>query len=544
MQISKENIETFLMDMSYNTHFEFLEEGAQKDELTKIAEKRGIKLPCHDLAVFKGRYAYVDRMNKNKCILPKEEVEKALTTLVGKAVDFDHLRKNVVGYWVDGKIEGDEIIAYGIFFKGNFTTEYEDIKKMMTDDVLAISFEAWGNRNFGANGAYSLTDIEFAGGALLIKTEPAFPGSEVMEMSNKGKVLEMAKVMTPPANFLHTGDIPIPEKKELEQSRYHMMDIQSIARQLAEVDCLNCSEVGFVDVHNIDFFNNKASVKCLKCETEMAIDLVPSSVITKKGKKIKEIKKNEIPCHTDDTEESALAPLDKTESNENQEEQNKMKGLIEKYKDAVVRAVFQAAARETVQRELADEELALAYSVVDYKAQKRAGTLAETRSLQDLKGQSTASPTSLLSANILDEDIITAISEVVQAKIEVKPIVNEELAKISKELDETKKLLSEAQAQLAEIEKAKMAAQVKTRRDELGEEFAKDLKDEEIMNEDKFAIAQLKKENAELKKGTAPVVTPADLTKGSADKDINTEKTSRSKVKELAFGKSSEKEDK
>lgn len=541
--ITRENIEVFLQDMSYHTHFEFLEEGSQKDELTKIAEKRGIKLPCHDLAVFKGRYAYVDRMNKNKCILPKEEVEKALTTLVGKAVDFDHLRKNVVGYWVDGKIDGDEIIAYGIFFKGNFSTEYEDIKKMMTDDVLAISFEAWGNRNFGANGAYSLTDIEFAGGALLIKTEPAFPGSEVLELSRQGKVLEFAKVMTPPAVFLHTGEVPNKAREEfLSQSRYYMYDIQTIARQLAEIDCLNCSEVGFVDVLNIDFSNNKANVKCLKCETEMAIDLIPSSVITKKGKKIKEIKENEVPCHTAET---VLATLDKTESNETQEEENKMKGLIEKYKDSVVKAIFQAAAKTTLQRELADEELTLAYSVVDYKAQKRAGTLTETRSLQDLKGQSTASPTSLLSANVLDEDIVSAINEVAAAKIEVKPIVNEELVNMAKQLDETKKLLSEAQAKLDEIEKAKMAEKIKALRDELGEEFAKDLKDEDIMNEDKFAIAKLKKENSELKKATvkaAPVTV--DLTKGSVDKDINAEKTSRSQVREFAFGKSSDKEDK
>lgn len=222
-----------------------------------------------------------------------------------------------------------------------------------------------------------------------------------------------------------------------------------------------------------------------------------------------------------------------------------MKGLIEKYKDSVVKAIFQAAAKTTLQRELADEELTLAYSVVDYKAQKRAGTLTETRSLQDLKGQSTASPTSLLSANVLDEDIVSAINEVAAAKIEVKPIVNEELVNMAKQLDETKKLLSEAQAKLDEIEKAKMAEKIKALRDELGEEFAKDLKDEDIMNEDKFAIAKLKKENSELKKATvkaAPVTV--DLTKGSVDKDINAEKTSRSQVREFAFGKSSDKEDK
>jgi hypothetical protein len=546
--MSKSRIESFLKDMTYHTHFEFLEEGKQKDELTKIAEKRGIKLPCHDLAVFKGRYAYVDRMNKNNCILPKEEVEKALETLNGKAVDFDHLRKNVVGYWVDGKIDGDEIIAYGIFFKGNFATEYEDIKKMMEGDVLAISFEAWGNRNFGANGVYNLTDIEFAGGALLIKTNPAFPGSQVIEMSNQGKILEFAKVMTPPEQFLHTGDMP----KKIEESRYHMYDIQSIARQLAEVDCLNCSMKGFMDVQHIDFANNKAAIKCLNCESEMAVSLTPDTKLTKKGKKIKQIKENEIPCHAT-----------KTNGNENQEEDKTMKGLFEKFTVSTVKTIFQEIAKVTINRELSDVELNLAYSLTEYTAQKRAGTLSETRSLLDIKGKSSASPTSLMSAEILEDDIKTAITEVAKdtelenaKKTETEKAAeeatkklkeaegNEKLVQALKELEDTKKVLAEAQAKLAVIdaEKAEAAKKakeiaIKTRRDELGEEFAKTLNDEDIMNEDKYTIAKQNKVIAALQKGEKVDMVKLDLTKGSADKEVKPEAESRKKIRELAYGK-------
>ena len=40
----------------------------------------------------------------------------------------------------------------------------------------------------------------------MIKTKPAFPGSEVLEISNKGKIVEMAKILTPPTSFIHSED--------------------------------------------------------------------------------------------------------------------------------------------------------------------------------------------------------------------------------------------------------------------------------------------------------------------------------------------------
>ncbi|KKL17039.1 hypothetical protein LCGC14_2489550 [marine sediment metagenome] len=123
-----DKITQFLKDISYNSKYEFLDEGKHKDELSAIANKRGIKLPAHDLAVFKCTYGFVNRQNLNGCTLPKAEVERTLNTLVGKAVDFDHMRKRVVGHWIDAKLEGDEIIAYGIFFKGNFQDDYDLIK--------------------------------------------------------------------------------------------------------------------------------------------------------------------------------------------------------------------------------------------------------------------------------------------------------------------------------------------------------------------------------------------------------------------------------
>jgi len=196
-------VESFLKDLTYNSKYEFLDFGANKSELEEIGAKRGIKLPAHDLAVFKCIYAYLNKKNLNNCTLPAEEVASALDTLVGKAINFDHLRKNVVGHWIDAKIDGDKIITYGIFFKGNFREDYELVKKLFDSGNLAISFEAYGNREYAKDGSYSLKDIEFSGGALLIKTSPAFPGSNMLELANQNtRVLEFAKVMSEPTVFV------------------------------------------------------------------------------------------------------------------------------------------------------------------------------------------------------------------------------------------------------------------------------------------------------------------------------------------------------
>jgi len=177
--------------MTYGTQYIFLDEAKDKDELQKIAKKRGMVLPSPDLAIFKGKYAFVDQANKNGCTLPKEEVEKALDTLVGKAVDIDHFRKNVVGTWLDAFIEGDTIYTYGSIMKSNFAEEYSEFRNKMEGGKCKISFEAWGNRRFKDTHdelkGYDLLDIHFAGGALLFNTIPAFDNAEVLEFA---KVIE------------------------------------------------------------------------------------------------------------------------------------------------------------------------------------------------------------------------------------------------------------------------------------------------------------------------------------------------------------------
>ena len=335
-------IELLLKDITFNSRYEFLEK-SKIDEVAEIAKKRGIQLPAHDLAPFKCIYAFTDRKNLNGCTLPEDEVKRALKTLVGKAIDFDHVRQRVIGHWIGAKLENGTIIAYGVFYKGNFPEDYKLVKDLMKKGKLKVSFEAWGNREFNNDGSYSLNDIEFSGGGLLLATKPAFKDAEVIEMAanianGKERILELAKVCTEPECYIkeqggyncscpscgYKATIPdgehcseydygngagkcpkcgatmrranrpgigrgqITEKAKL----YFPDDSLLIQRIIGEIkECPYCKvESPIFDISLIDLENDKIKAKCTNCGAIIEIDLEPNTEVVKKGKKIKEVK--------------------------------------------------------------------------------------------------------------------------------------------------------------------------------------------------------------------------------------------------------------
>jgi len=256
--------------LTYESKYRFLEAGKDDVELKEIGKKYGLDLPSPDIAVFKGLYAYVELENKNKCLLPKEEVEKALTTLRGKAVDIDHLRRNTVGTWLGAELVGDEIISYGTFWKENYSEEYDEFKDMMEKSGVAISFEAWGDREMKDDNSYNLTNIHFAGGALLKDTKPAFAGAGV---------LEFAKVM----------DTGMTNKKDIEKARYYTFEMESIWNRIYDIENPITKQKGMWDIQSIDFINNKVVVQDMSEEsgTILEVDLTPR--VKETTKEIKQI---------------------------------------------------------------------------------------------------------------------------------------------------------------------------------------------------------------------------------------------------------------
>ena len=498
-------IEILLQDMTYNTQYEFLEYAANKDELDNIAKKRGIRLPSKDLAIFKSRYAFVNRQNKNGCTLPKEEVEKALDTLVGKAVDFDHLRKRVVGHWIDATLKGDEILAYGAFFKSNFDEDYEVIKELMKKGNLAISFEAWGNREMKDEG-YNLTDIEFAGGALLLKEEPAFPGSQMLDMA-RTKVLEFAKVMIPPRNFIHTGEIK-------------MIDFENFTGAEEELE----NQI-------IDFEGETEESKKLTYKERKDIsDDMFAVVVTVKNKITGEPRKIIMfPIHDPAHVRNALARLPQ--------------------------------ATETLNK------LGVSPESVKKKILKRARELNMTSLLERYKGEMEEI---VMEEKIKAlETEIASLKATLEEKDKVIVSKDEEITKSNQVIETLKKESEAAKVKIEEIQKdvekkiqeAKAEAiKLTQRRNELGD-FVKDIKDEDLLDDAKYENLKLKKtlkekdeEIAALKKKKKKKDEEGDgddnddsddendnndegNEKGSKDKNI-TDKTKqrKEKIRNIAFG--------
>ena len=142
-----EDLKIFLQDLTFNSEYKFLEKGTDDAEIEAIAKNNGIDVG-NDLAIMKILYAYTDRFNKNGCRLPKSEVIKALGSIKGRILDEDHLRKAVRGFMIEGKVVGSTIMVYAAFFKSSFPERYVLLKEMISQKELAVSFEAYGKRNF------------------------------------------------------------------------------------------------------------------------------------------------------------------------------------------------------------------------------------------------------------------------------------------------------------------------------------------------------------------------------------------------------------
>lgn len=512
------NLELFLREFTYGAKYEFLDESKNKDELNEIAQKRGIKLPCHDLSIFKCTYAYLDSANKNGCILPKQEVEKALDTLISKAIDFDHLREKVVGHWVDAKIEKDKIIAYGVFYKGNFSEDYDLIKEMMTKDILAISFEAWGTKEALDSGEYNLNNIEFAGGALLIKTNPAFPGSKVIEMSNQERVLEFASFMKAPTEFLHKSeDKPMKKNERMEKSRLYLDQIQAVYDVLASVECPSCKEKSLGSLEMIDLELQIVRVKCWTCDAIVKADLTPAVELIKKGKKIE---KSDILVTIENNEGNNKMKEEKGTSLNEKVNTQKQQFTVKCDKCA---SVFQSEVRGESTQCIACGGTTTTVGIAAHGVP--AHVKEEEKGMKEKIEQ-------------LEKELSTLKKEITE-KSDALTKATATIGELKKESEEAKvKIEKIEKAKDEEIEKAKVdAIKVTERKTELGEDFSKDV---DLLDDSAYDLAKAKKQlsekDAEIAslKENKPIVT--DLNKGSEDKNADDDiKTKHSRVHNMAY---------
>ncbi len=479
MKIKSNELDSFARELSFSSEYRVLDNASDKEELIKIAEKTGLALPSPDMAIFKCKYAFTDQRNKNGCKLPKEEVAKSLNTLAHKPIDIDHLRKNVIGHYLYAELIDDTIYAYGSIYKDNFKEEFAELEALMNKGMLKTSFEAWGTKEPIDNRTYELKDIVWAGGGLLVDTEPAFSEAGVMEMAKK-RVLEFAKVMEAPKTFIRESGVKkeIANEKEtayLEKARFWVYDVDLFMRMMGEVICPGCGENYCQDINSIDFKNGIVLSQCYMCEAKVSSSITPKSEVTtanamkviSSSKIVEEVKKEEVKeTISNSTNKSSI----------NSEEENKMEEKIKLLEQEVAKVAEQLKAK--------DAEIATLKSQVEETNKK------------------------LEEANKQVEEANSGVEAVKKEK--------EEAVKVAKEL----------------------ATLVANRRAELGAEFSKDLSDEDIASDVKFENAKLKKENAELKAGkkveTKTSTENASLTVGA--KETETEiSAKRNRIREFAF---------
>lgn len=532
-------IKLLFEDLTYGATYEFLEEGKNKSELDEIAKKRGIVLPSPDLALFKCTYAFTDRENKNGCTLLHDEAIRALDTLAMKEIDIDHSRRRAVGVWLDAKIKGNTIIAYGAFWKYSFKEEYKDMKKQIEEGILSVSFEAWGKRTYKSSRSYDFSNIHFAGGALLSRNEdPAFDGAEVLEfasvMADKKMVVcqhckkefdyskqmeyRPGSVKCPHCQAILNQDggvIKIPQIKDFSvrcpACKSPDNDITEVKDEYTVIHCNNCNRnwklkfskqietykklkldavstglapcpsCGHEVVYGTLMSSKKLDLRCGKCGLKFPYDLS-----NRRNRRITEI--SEI------LESAKEEDLEKKE--QNMAKEKKEKATVE---DKDLKAKEASEKKEEPKPEVAKLE--------KYKA----GILKFAKIIKDLRKR---------------------VAEYASATHQYEV----ELASFK---EKSKKDIEEANAKAETVKAFYMenAKKIYERRQELGEEFSKGMKDEDILDEVKFENATLKKQladkkDADIENANKDNKKDEDLTVGangnvdSREKDISTRRKS------------------
>lgn len=273
-------VEIFLQDVKKNSEVIILEQASkERKELIEIARKRGIIITKDDkdLGVVKGIYCFTDLKNENNQQVPTDEIIKALPGIVGKAMDVDHLREQIVGFFIgyDFIMKEKKAIAYAVFFKSNFPKLWEKINKLHGKKKLSFSFELWADKNKRKildNGVEELHSISVAGGALVLEegdTRPAFPEAKILNLAMEdykktidNKYLVYAsqhkddEIITCKNGICTTNKI---NKAETIAPEKTSEETKPITENIPTIKCQNCEE-------NIVVSFPQNEIKCPKCK--------------------------------------------------------------------------------------------------------------------------------------------------------------------------------------------------------------------------------------------------------------------------------------
>jgi Zn finger protein HypA/HybF involved in hydrogenase expression len=248
-------ISNFLLEIAKNSHTEVLEGSKIDKEIVDSAKKMGLIIPSPDFAIFKTKWADIDKENLNKVRLPRKAVEDGIQTLVGKNLNFEHKGAyNVCGFCLSVKITKDEIECIQVFYKSLYPDEFENLKEKIKNKEAAVSFEIYNVDEKGNSvikqlddGTKEITKIHCHGTGLLMVNPPACPTAKIFKLVAKNltdaATKELNKVFSP--DLIYAGLA----LEETEEASY-------------ECQCLKCGKVIISEKHCKD-------IKCPACGGDM-----------------------------------------------------------------------------------------------------------------------------------------------------------------------------------------------------------------------------------------------------------------------------------
>lgn len=254
--ITNVEAQEFLKDYTENSETILLEEGAERNELQKIAKANGMDIKnSRDLGIFKTIYAFSNEPNANGAILPKKELLRVLPQIIGKPVNINHDRSLVVGHYIDYRYiqKKDTVVAYGVYYKSYYEDLWKEANKLFKSKKLSSSFEIWSpndKKRHLADGTYELRSMEIAGGALIYEDEdnqPAFKNAKMLMMAKE-------KATTNDMELVYASKY---KEEELLHKSNEVTQVTVVPTSL-KLKCSNCTE---------EFETAEAvNIKCPKCQ--------------------------------------------------------------------------------------------------------------------------------------------------------------------------------------------------------------------------------------------------------------------------------------
>ena len=534
---NENRIKIQLEDLENSMQYKILETASDKKEIEIIARKRGLVVPSPDIALFKGIYLAADKFNRNGSMLSSKEIAKALDTLILKPVTHNHREKEIIGIVLDAEFNDNEVIVYGAIFRDNYGKAYASIKNDFENGDVGLSYELYGDKIPQGNGKYSWNDVFFCGCGMLDKgIRPACDGAKVKEFAMVKEVgADVPLTVCKNCDFRfdlstikpeENGSIKCPSCKEI-------LGLKDNTEPTSDLNCScpNCGNSGDTCWDNVYDYKTNIVATCTSCKKTYEFEIEElNKDIPKLGINIAFEAKASCPQCGNTIKYPVWANKEKTPlickrcglkfihrrkvnyakyivksimefKEENMNELQKAFASVEKVED-VTEVMLQSF------KSASDEDKAS----LDEKVKEIAQEAIQAK--EDLAKTDAKKEKNIAYQETMKRGIRKLALEVMNLKEDVK-VVNEyekELASVKE--NHVKEIASVVEKKEKEIAQVKLdykeqAKTIYNRKEELGE-YAEAMTDIEILNEDKYTIAKLKKEVASKKIKEDAAVKPED----------------------------------